>query len=198
MDNNESSTNQRQDSIQRCPNMLSSTVTHQEQLAYIRSQSIEESQDGNLRQEPRVRADAGFAYWFAPDGLLSLIFYNTPRPSTLGQLRPLVIWNLPHQTLMRKCPTDLPTGQSEGGNFSVPLARYIKFGGQVNENQPAWAWILQCSGMSSIWDSNGRAQRDWPWWRSVEETALGGGIWLQELIRRVGGLDGRAREIRRI
>lgn len=68
------------------------------------------------------------AYWLAPLSLLGLLSYTTQTYLPRGVLS-TVGWALPHQSLVKQMnaplPTppipELPTGQSDGGNFSVEV-----------------------------------------------------------------------------
>lgn len=71
--------------------------------------------EGAWKQELKLRPGRDAAYWLAPRGLLRLLSYSTrdhlPRSdSTHNGLDPPNIITNPE-----KCPTWLPTGQSDGG-----------------------------------------------------------------------------------
>ena len=75
---------------------------------------------GIWKQELKQRPWRSVAYWIAPRGLLSLPSYRTqdhqPRmvPPTMG-------WAPPHQTLIRKMLSGLPSTQYNGGIFLTEI-----------------------------------------------------------------------------
>ena len=76
------------------------------------------TQAGTQRQEPKQRPWKNGAYWLVHH-VFSLVF--SPGPSiSPGVAPPTADWAIPHQS-SRKCPIDIPTGQSDGGNFSVEV-----------------------------------------------------------------------------
>jgi hypothetical protein len=58
------------------------------------------------RQELLHRPWKSAAHWFAPPGLLNLIFYRT-RITSPGMLPPTIGWALPYQSLVLKMPYKL-------------------------------------------------------------------------------------------
>lgn len=83
----------------------------------------------------------GYSSWLA-HGWLCLLSYTPqdylPREST-GMGQPTVSWSLSQQPL-RKCPTDLPAGQSVRGRFSA----------EVSSSQ----MTLACVKLETKWNSN--------------------------------------------
>lgn len=73
-----------------------------------------------VRQELKQRPWWGVVCWLAPHGLLSSAFlYNSGPPHTVTGWAGLSCINQ-----SRKRPTDLPAGQSDGGQFSVDICSF--------------------------------------------------------------------------
>lgn len=78
--------------------------------------SQRESQE--LEAGAPAEAMEGAVYRLAPQGLLSLLFYTTQEH--LWRVAPdTENWTLRHQSLVKKTPPRLPTGQSYGGVSSM-------------------------------------------------------------------------------
>lgn len=58
------------------------------------------------------------SYWLVLHNLFSLLPYP-PGPPSQGCHQPLLGWALPHEHESRNAPTDLSSGLSDGGIFSI-------------------------------------------------------------------------------
>lgn len=75
-------------------------------------------QGRTLREGLTLGTQRNTAYWFVPHGSLGLLFY-TPQDHLPGNGVTHSSLGLPHHSLIRRMPGDVPTGQSDKGIFLI-------------------------------------------------------------------------------
>lgn len=86
------------------------------------------SQGRNLEAEVEEETMEDAVYWLTSLGFLSYHLLQS-WPSCPRLAHPIVGWALPHQLKVRKCPTDMPTGQLNAANLSVNVPSFRNISG---------------------------------------------------------------------